>query len=80
MLVQEHIAHLLMPQVPPGWDEEMRNFFSSQRSEEGPLQAGLITTDSSEKSEGLDVIDDAALSYESDGDEDDSKEEKAEDE
>jgi hypothetical protein len=69
-----------MPQVPSGWDEEMRNFFNSQRSEEGPLQAGLVTTDSSEKNEGLDVIDDAILSYQANGDEDDSEEEETEEE
>ena len=77
MLVQEHIAHLLMPQVPPGWDDEMRNFFNSQRSEEGPLQTGLITTETNEE---LDLVDEAAPSHEDDGDEDDSEEEETVDE
>lgn len=76
MLVQEHIAHLLMPQVPPGWNDEMRNFFDSQRSEEGPLQAGFITTETNE----LDLIDETAPSHEADEDEADSEEEETVDE
>jgi len=79
MLVQEHIAHLLTPQVPPGWDEEMRNFFDSQRSEEGTLQTGLAATDS-EENEGFEAADDADLSHKADEDEDDSEGEEAEDE
>ncbi|KIM34998.1 hypothetical protein M413DRAFT_14802 [Hebeloma cylindrosporum] len=72
MLVQEHIAHLLIPQAPPGWDEEMRNFFDSQRSEEG----GRITTGSSEKNDDI-VDDDDALSHDADRDD---EQEEAEDE
>jgi len=70
MLVQEHIAHVLTPQVPPGWDEEMGNFFGSQGSE-------LVAMDS-EENEWFEGVDDTALSHKADEDEDDSEGEEVE--